>query len=215
MAARTSLSRLATAAGVGYLLGTLPSADVAARIASGGTLDLRTAGSGNPGGANVLKLLGPRWGYAVIGIDIAKGAAAAQAGRAIAGQSGAHIGGASSVIGHCFPVWSNGGRRFRGGKGVGASAGQCLATFPAYFPLDLGVALLTSTRRFKARARAGTLTASVVWVAAGLLWWRRGWPNLWGPKPSAALPIASAVSSAVVAYKFLSAPDPTVSAAAG
>ena len=32
-------------------------------------------------------------------------------------------------------------------------------------------------------------------VAASLLWWRQRWPNAWGPEPTAALPLASAVSS--------------------
>ena len=31
--------------------------------------------------------------------------------------------GAAAIIGHCYPVWNG----FRGGKGVAASAGQCLA----------------------------------------------------------------------------------------
>lgn len=37
---------------VGYIAGLVPSASLAARAASGGEVDLRTAGSGNPGGAN-------------------------------------------------------------------------------------------------------------------------------------------------------------------
>ncbi len=69
---------------MGYLVGTTPSADLAARLASGGTIDLRTSGSGNPGGANAYTLLGPRWGAAVIGADIAKGAVASFLGRAVA-----------------------------------------------------------------------------------------------------------------------------------
>jgi len=41
---------LLTVAG-GYVLGTLPSADLASRVVTGGTVDLRREGSGNPGGA--------------------------------------------------------------------------------------------------------------------------------------------------------------------
>ena len=51
------LLRTLGAAATGYLLGTVPSADLAARAASGGTVDLRSAGSGNPGGANAAKVL--------------------------------------------------------------------------------------------------------------------------------------------------------------
>ncbi len=70
------LTRTVGAAALGYLFGTLPSADVATRLASGGAVDLRIAGSGNPGATNVSALLGKRWGYAVLAADIAKGGAA-------------------------------------------------------------------------------------------------------------------------------------------
>ncbi len=189
---------------MGYLVGTTPSADLAARLASGGTIDLRTSGSGNPGGANAYTLLGPRWGAAVIGADIAKGTAASFLGRAVAGDTGGCVAGAASVIGHCFPVYC------RGGKGVGASVGQCLVTFPAYFPLDLAVAAATSTARWRARARAATMLSSALWVLGGVLWWRRRWPNLWGPEATVALPLANLVASGVIAYRFLTVPDPTL-----
>ncbi len=197
---------LLAAAAAGYLIGTTPSADLAARLATGAALDLRVAGSNNPGGANAYTVLGPRWGAAVIGADIAKGAVASVAGRALAGDAGACAAGAASVVGHCFPVWNGG----RGGKGVGTSVGQCLATFPAYFPLDMTVAAVTSTRRWRGRARAATLLSSALWVASGVLWWRRRWPNLWGPEPTVALPIANLVSSLVIAYRFMTVPDPTL-----
>jgi acyl phosphate:glycerol-3-phosphate acyltransferase len=99
-------------------------------------------------------------------------------------------------------VWNG----FRGGKGVATSVGQCLATFPAYFPIDAGIALATvSSRRWKQRAFAATMVSSACWVIGALVWWRRGWPNLWGPRPTAALPIAAATSSLVIAQRFLAA----------
>jgi acyl phosphate:glycerol-3-phosphate acyltransferase len=196
--------RAAVAAVVGYLLGTVPSADIAARAASGGTVDLRATGSGNPGGANAVKVLGAKWGYAVMAADISKAALACRIGGRIGGGTAAHLAGTTSVIGHCFPV-SNG---FRGGKGVACSVGQCLATFPAYFPVDLAVAAATSTRRWRSRSYAATAVASVTWVLGGLLWWRKGWTNLWGPAPTAALPTAAAASSAVIIYKFATATVP-------
>jgi len=131
------------------------------------------------------------------------------------------VGGSASVVGHCFPVWTG----FRGGKGVAASVGQCLATFPAYFPIDLGIAALSTANRGRSgqgvttknggrpltgagNARTATFASSAAWVLGGLVWWRRRWPNLWGPTPSAGLPAAAAVSSAVIAYKFLTAHTP-------
>ncbi|MBW3615717.1 MAG: glycerol-3-phosphate acyltransferase [Actinobacteria bacterium] len=189
------------AALVGYLLGTVPSADVAARLASGGAIDLRSSGTGNPGAANAIKVLGPAWGYGVLAADVSKGAAACAAGTRLAGTRGAHVAGTASVVGHCFPVWNG----FRGGKGVGCSVGQCLMTFPAYVPVDLVLAALTSTRRWKSRAYAATLIASTAWVAGAAVWWRRRWPNAWGPEPTADLPLAAAASSAVILYRFASA----------
>lgn len=196
------LARFAGAGVLGYLIGTFPTADLVARRMSGGTVDLRRAGTGNPGGANALKVLGKRAGYTVMAGDVAKGALASAVGGLVAGPVGAHVAGTSSVVGHCFPVWTG----FRGGKGVAASVGQCLATFPAYFPVDLAVAAVTAASpRWKQRAFAATLASSAAWVVGGLVWWRRGWRNLWGPRPSAALPLAAAVSSAVIAYRFTAA----------
>ena len=191
--------RLIAAATTGYALGTIPSADVAARLATRGVTDLRREGSGNPGAANAMAVLGKGWGYGVLLADVTKGAVACGAGRRLGGDTGAHIGGTAAVVGHCLPVWNG----FRGGKGVAASAGQCLATFPAYFPIDLGVAWATA--RWRRQAMAATAAASLTWVIAGAVWWRRGWPNLWGPQPSAALPLAAAATSAVILSRFMAA----------
>ena len=75
-----SLGRIAAAATVGYLAGTIPSASLAARAATGGLTDLRAAGTGNPGAANASAVLGVRWGAAVMAADITKAAVAARFG---------------------------------------------------------------------------------------------------------------------------------------
>jgi acyl phosphate:glycerol-3-phosphate acyltransferase len=191
--------QLLAAAGAGYVLGSIPSADVASRLASGGTVDLRRAGTGNPGAVNAMAVLGKGWGYGILAVDIAKGLAGSAVGRWLAGDNGAHVGATAAVIGHCFPLPERSG----GGKGVATSCGQCLATFPAYFPIDLGVAWAVA--RWRQRAFAATAVASAVWVMAGVVWWRRGWPNGWGPEPTAVLPAAAAVSSAVILARFSAA----------
>ncbi len=196
------IPRVLGAAAIGYGLGTIPTADLVARRASAGAVDLRSSGSGNPGGVNALKVLGTRAGVTVLVGDIGKGALSSGLGGAVAGPIGAHVAGTASVIGHCYPVWNG----FRGGKGVAASVGQCLATFPAYFPIDVAVAVVTaSSPRWKQRAFAATVVSSVCWVLGGMVWWRRHWPNLWGPRATAALPCAAALSSAVIAQRFLAA----------
>jgi glycerol-3-phosphate acyltransferase PlsY len=190
------------AAAVGYLLGTIPTADIVAHRATGGAIDVRQVGTGNPGAANTAAQIGAAAGVAVFLGDAGKGVVATAVGAAVAGPLGAHVAGTSAVVGHCYPVWSG----FRGGKGVATSVGQCFATFPAYFPIDAGIALATvASRRWRQRAFAATMVSSVCWVIGALVWWRRGWPNLWGPRPTVALPLAAATSSLVMAQRFLAA----------
>jgi glycerol-3-phosphate acyltransferase PlsY len=191
--------RLLAAATFGFLVGGLPTADTAARLATRGATDLRTAGTGNPGAVNAMAVLGRGWGAAVLVADMAKGVVGSVAGRRLAGGTGAHVGGTAAVVGHCFPVWS----RFRGGKGVAASCGQCLANFPVYFPIDLAVAWVVA--KWRRRTLPAAALGSAVWVAAAVVWWRRGWPNAWGPPPTAALPASAAVTSAVIVSRFLAA----------
>jgi glycerol-3-phosphate acyltransferase PlsY len=189
----------AAAAAAGYLAGLVPSATLAARVASRGQVDLRATGTGNPGGANAAAVLGRRWGYAVMAVDIAKGAVACRVGRRLAGDSGQHVAGVAAVLGHCYPVT----HRFRGGKGVATSVGQCLATMPAYLPIDLGVATAVAAGPWRRRAFSATMAASALWVAASLLWWRRQLPNAWGGRPTVGHLVAAAASSAIIATRFL------------
>jgi glycerol-3-phosphate acyltransferase PlsY len=149
-----------------------------------------------------MAVLGTGYGIAVMAADISKGALASAAGGRMAGGLGRHVAATAAVVGHCYPVWNG----FRGGKGVATSVGQCLATFPAYLPIDITVAALSiSSPRWKQRAFAATTVSSVAWVGGGLVWWRKRWPNLWGPRPSVALPVAAAASSAVIFSRFWSA----------
>jgi glycerol-3-phosphate acyltransferase PlsY len=194
--------RLLASAAAGYLLGTIPFADTAARLASGGRTDLRTSGTGNPGAVNAMAVLGKGWGSSILAADAIKGAVACSAGRRLGGATGAHVAGTAAVIGHCFPVWNG----FRGGKGVAVSLGQCASTFPAYLPIDLAVAWAVG--KWRGRTLPGTAAGCTTWVTFGVLWWRKGWPNAWGPAPSAALPVSAAASSAVILYKFLTAKPP-------
>jgi glycerol-3-phosphate acyltransferase PlsY len=209
---RRSVRRLATAVGVGYFLGTFPTADIVARRIGGTDVDLRRAGTGNPGAANALNVLGARAGAAIMAGDVAKGALACAAGGVIAGSAGAHLAGTASVTGHCYPIWTG---FSGGGKGVATSVGQCLATFPAYFPIDVAVAAATASNpKWKQRAFTATLVSSASWVLGAVVWWATGWRNLWGPKPSALLPLAAATTSAIIAQRFLDAGPPPIPAAA-
>jgi acyl phosphate:glycerol-3-phosphate acyltransferase len=187
--------RLLAAGGIGYVVGMAPSADVAARWAGGS--DLRSRGTGNPGGINASHVLGRKWGAAVSVADIGKGVAAGHLGRVIAGDAGANVAATAAVVGHCFPV----GRS--GGKGVATSVGQVVATFPSYLPLDMVVAFGTSAVPWlRQRTRTATTIASVTWVVTAALWWRRGLRNPGGVTPTVSLPLAAAASSAVILARF-------------
>jgi glycerol-3-phosphate acyltransferase PlsY len=187
------------AAAVGYLLGTIPSAGVVAWLATRGEINLREAGSGNPGAINAIKTLGARWGLVVLVADIAKGLAAGVVGLLIGGDAGAYAAATAAIAGHIFPVWS----RFRGGKGVATSAGACLAVFPAYFPIDMAVAGASALK--SRRADLGTQVACFVWIASALVWWLADLPNLWGPDPSVGLFLFAVIGSTMILYKFRAA----------
>lgn len=188
-----STGRVLTATAAGYLFGSLPSADLAGRLARPARPhDLRHEGSGNPGALNVAQLIGWRWGVGVLAADIGKGATAALVGRTIGGDLGAYAAATGAIGGHVAPPWT----KFRGGKGIATSAGACLAVFPAYFPVDVGVAAFAA---MTSRGATPTIRWScAAWTAAAVLWWRRQLPNAWGPKPSAALPAFAAAGSAII-----------------
>src|SRR5687768_18187873 len=102
---------------LGYLAGSVPFAFLLARPAG---IDVRFAGSGNVGAANVLRTTGTGRAVLVMALDVAKGAAAvAVAHLANAGAATTAVTGAAAVVGHVYPVWL----RFHGGKGVAVAAG--------------------------------------------------------------------------------------------
>jgi len=102
---------------LGYAVGSVPFAFLLARRAG---IDVRVAGSGNVGAANVLRTSGLPLGVTVMALDIVKGAATVLAAYAAVGtiQSMAAAG-AAAVVGHIYPIWL----RFHGGKGVAVAAG--------------------------------------------------------------------------------------------
>lgn len=102
---------------LGYLAGSVPFAYLLARRRG---VDVRVAGSGNVGAANVLRTTGAWRGVIVMALDMAKGIAAVGLAHVISGGTtlGA-LSGAAAVVGHIYPVWL----RFHGGKGVAVAAG--------------------------------------------------------------------------------------------
>jgi glycerol-3-phosphate acyltransferase PlsY len=114
----------------GYLAGSVPFAFLLAR---GAGIDVRVAGSGNVGAANVLRTTGTWRAVAVMSLDVAKGAAAVLVVNLVAGGVWmAALTGAAAIVGHIYPVWL----RFHGGKGVAVAAG----VFSVLSPVATGIA---------------------------------------------------------------------------
>ncbi|MDT8438454.1 MAG: glycerol-3-phosphate 1-O-acyltransferase PlsY [Wenzhouxiangellaceae bacterium] len=167
---------------LGYLLGSLSGSLLLGRWRG---LDVRTAGSGNAGGTNALRVAGWRFALAVIVIDIGKGVAAVllaplladivfglEAAVPPASTTLAAIAGLAAVLGHVWPLYFG----FRGGKGAGTAVGVVAVLAPGCMLPLLLVWLITLI---------GTGYVGLATVLAGLalvpaMWWV-------GPDP---LPVA-------------------------
>jgi len=110
---------------IGYLLGSIPTAYIVSRVRRG--IDIRTIGSGNMGGANVMREIGTHEGVFVGLFDIAKGAGVILIAQAL-NVSELWIFGAgfAAVVGHNFPVFAG----FRGGRGSATIIGIFLVLAP-------------------------------------------------------------------------------------
>ena len=113
---------------IGYLLGSIPSAYIATRLAMG--KDIRRLGGGNVGGLNVHREVGP-WPALAVGIvDFGKGAAAVAIAHWLLQLPPLFVllAGLAAVIGHNWMVFI----KFSGGKGMGATFGALAVLFPVY-----------------------------------------------------------------------------------
>ncbi len=147
---------------VAYLLGSIPTAYIIARLARG--IDLRLVGSGNVGGSNVYEHVG-LWALLVVGVvDIGKAlvptalALGLGYGWGIAGAAGL-----AAMIGHSWSLYL----RFTGGRGIGPLTGLMLVLAPVEFIFTLlifGLAVLL--RRDSSVGLVGIL---IIPVAAGVL----------------------------------------------
>jgi len=128
---------------IGYLLGSIPSAYIATRLATG--KDIRQMGGGNVGGQNVRREVGA-WPALAVGIfDAGKGAAAVAIAYWLLDLPPLFVmlAGLAAVIGHNWMVWL----KFSGGKGMGTTFGALAVLLPVYgywpgLPIIFGVILI-------------------------------------------------------------------------
>ncbi|KTG16365.1 hypothetical protein AUR63_03140 [Guyparkeria sp. XI15] len=111
-----------------YLVGSLSTAVITARLL--GLPDPRSAGSGNPGATNVLRLGGKKAAIVTLVGDLLKGLLPVVLVAAVIDEPNrtAAMGAAGlfAFLGHLFPVFF----AFKGGKGVATAAGAMLGMAP-------------------------------------------------------------------------------------
>jgi glycerol-3-phosphate acyltransferase PlsY len=186
---------------LGYLLGSIPSAYIFTRLATG--KDVRQLGGGNVGGLNVFREVGLLPAAAVAIVDLAKGAGAV----AIAiwllevDEPFFLATAVAAVVGHNWMVWL----KFSGGKGMGAAIGGLFVLLPFYdYPLGLafffGVVLLPFiiTRNVALSMGAGLLVLPFI---------------AWLGVQSAEFVIYSIVLALVISIKFWPTAKPAIARA--
>jgi glycerol-3-phosphate acyltransferase PlsY len=152
---------------IGYLLGSIPTAYIVSRVRKG--IDIRTVGSGNMGGANVMREIGTQEGALVGLFDVAKGAGAILIAQALnISELWTFGAGFAALLGHNFPVFAG----FRGGRGSATIMGIFLVLAPVATLITLAVVAIPffASRKFGGAVIIGlALLPLSVWLLEGSL----------------------------------------------
>ena len=144
-----------------YLLGSVSFGDIVARLAK---FPIRDTGTGNPGAANIFREMGPKYGAAVMALDLAKGIVATLPALLLDLPVWAGVAGTAGVLaGHFLPVFWG----FRGGTGmvVAMGAGVGLIPFGALVAAPVALVFLKVSKN----AGYSGLLFFIAAVPAG--WW--------------------------------------------
>jgi acyl phosphate:glycerol-3-phosphate acyltransferase len=161
---------LLVALGVGYLLGSIPSAVLAARRRG---RDIFEVGSGNMGAMNTARNLGFGLGLAVFVADVGKGVLAALAGHGMALVAGtgqatgfmlALVAGVGAVAGHAWPAYTG----FRGGKALATAFGVSLPVYPVA-GTTMAVLLIALTLLMRRRPNLAAVLTMVLYPVVAYL----------------------------------------------
>ncbi len=148
---------------IAYLLGSLPIAYLVARSVG---IDIFEIGTGNPGTANVFRMVGRRLGAVVFILDIGKGAAGVLVAVALGTPSElVPIVALLPVVGHFWPVFL----KFRGGAGLAAGLGAACALVGvwAILPIVLGLVALAVVRESGRAGAATFISAAAIAIIDG------------------------------------------------
>lgn len=122
---------------IGYVFGLFQTAYIYGRLHG---VDIRNYGSGNAGTTNTLRVFGTKAGLLVLVGDIMKCILAVVITGVIFGNSHTDMiyllkmyTAAGAIIGHNFPFYL----KFKGGKGIAATAGLILSFHPYLIPMGL------------------------------------------------------------------------------
>lgn len=139
-----------------YLAGGIPTGYLLARSLKG--IDIREHGSGNPGAANVYRVVGRGAGAATLAADALKGFFPVLLARRWYPDSYwvMVLCGALAIVGHVWTVFL----KFRGGKGVATSAGVFAALLPK--PLAGAVAVFILGVAATGHISVGSMGAALV-----------------------------------------------------
>lgn len=122
---------------IGYVLGLFQTAYIYGKLHG---IDIRNYGSGNAGTTNTLRTLGTRAGMIVLFGDIMKCILSVVLAGVIFGKT--HLdtiyllkiyAAAGAILGHNFPFYL----KFKGGKGIAATAGLILSFHPYLIPMGV------------------------------------------------------------------------------
>lgn len=157
----TEYSKLLAALAVGYLLGSIPFAYLAARLRG---VDIFSTGSRRAGTANVFWNVGRRTGTLVFVGDVAKGSAAVVVAELLdVPWAFTLLAGGAAVLGH----WNSVFLGFRGGDGMATLLGVALALEPTLAALGVigGMAVVLLLRRSPLRSFWGIVSCSTIMLS--------------------------------------------------
>jgi glycerol-3-phosphate acyltransferase PlsY len=170
---------LAIVTGLAYLLGSLPTGLLVARVRG---VDLLAKGSGKTGATNTMNAVGRGAAAVVLAVDLVKGALAVLLAFRFPWEQNAWLAiavtwaGAAAVLGHNYSVWVRlVSGRWGGGRGIVPAMGAMLMLHPLVVLAAIVAALaaIALTRLMVIGAIVGTIGAvgvAVILVATGSLW---------------------------------------------
>jgi acyl phosphate:glycerol-3-phosphate acyltransferase len=163
----------------GYFVGSIPFG-----LLVGWTrgIDVRKSGSGNIGASNVGRLLGKRYFFFVMFLDLLKSMIPMLAGAYVTAGSSESSPmfflwlsvGFAALLGHMFSIYL----KFKGGKGVASSAGIMLGlwpylTIPGFITIAMFIIFFFATRYISVGSIAAAITLPIAYLGMAML---RGWP---------------------------------------